>query len=336
MEERSRAVENPVPIPDDELHLLLDDQEDDVTRYRKREAAWISIIFHGVVILALIFMPKWLPKGVVIMPARVDNSPIFLDSPPAPKEKPQKSNIVSEQDRKAQTTVPDKETLRKLLDARRAGAPKPATPPPQPQSPPAQQQQAQQAVQAPPQQGTVAPPPPPKTTQQAQLQAPQPKQNPFSIGSASSSVEQAIHSAANNPRSATYGSSGDYGSGIHPRVDTRGNMEILSDTRGVDFGPYMKKLHFTVQEHWDPLIPEVALPPMMKKGVVVIEFAILKDGTVKAMSLVKGSGDEALDRAAWGALTSATPLPKLPVEFSGDYLLIRAAFFYNPDKHDFE
>jgi hypothetical protein len=44
----------------------------------------------------------------------------------------------------------------------------------------------------------------------------------------------------------------------------------------------------------------------------------------------------ALDRAAWGALTSSIPLPRLPVQFSGDYLLIRAAFYYNPDKNDFE
>lgn len=330
-------MENPVPIPDDELHLLLGEQEDDVTRYRKREAAWISIAVHGVFIILLLFMPRWLPRSLVITPATMKNNDIVvLESDPTLKQKPLKSNVVSDQDRRAQTPVPEKETLRKLLDARRAGQPKPPTPPPQPQQAPPQQQQAQQAVQAPPQQGATAQPTPPQTTQQAQLQAPQPKQNPFSVGSASTSVEQAIHSAANNPHSATYGSSGDYGSGIHPRVPTRGNMEILSDTLGVDFGPYMKRLHVTVQEHWDPLIPEVALPPMMKKGVVVIEFAIQKDGSVKAMSLVKSSGDTALDRAAWGALTSASPLPKLPVEFSGDYLLIRAAFFYNPDKHDFE
>jgi TonB family protein len=331
MEEQSRAVENPVPIPDGELHLLLGDQGDDLTAYRRREAAWISIAVHGVIVLALIFMPKWLPKSLVIMPAPEKNSAIFLDEAPSPKVKQApKSDAISDQNRRAQTPQPDKEALRKLLESR-AGAPKPASPPPQPQP----QQQAQQAIPAPPNQGAVVPPQP-QTTQQAKLEAPHPKQNPFAITSPSSSIEQAIHSAAANPRGAVAGNDGDYGSGLHPRVDTRGNMEILSDTRGVDFGAYMKRLHVTVQEHWDPLIPEAALPPMMKKGVVVIEFAILKDGTVKAMSLVKSSGDVALDRAAWGALTSATPLPKLPVEFSGDYLLIRAAFYYNPDKHDFE
>jgi TonB family protein len=274
-------------------------------------------------------MPKWLPKSLIITPANFKNIPIVIDAPPSPKAKPLRSDVVSDQDRKSQSPTLDKDTIRKLLDAQKAGAPKPSSPPPQPQP------QAQQATQAPPTQGAAVPPQP-QTTQQAKLEAPQPKQNPFAITSPSSSVEQAIHSAAANPRGATYGSEGDYGSGLHPRIERRGDMEILSDTRGVDFGPYMKRLHVTVQEHWDPLIPEVALPPMMKKGMVVIEFAILKDGTVQAMSLVKSSGDVALDRAAWGALTSATPLPKLPVEFTGDYLLIRAAFYYNPDKHDFE
>lgn len=323
-------MENSVPIPDGELHLLLGDQGDDLTAYRRREAAWISIVVHGAAVLALIFMPKWLPKSLIITPAHEINNPIFIASSDAPKVKPSKSDVVSDQDRKAQSPALSKEVLRKLLDAQKAGAPKPASPPPQPQP------QAQQATPAPPMQGALVPPQPTPPSQQAKLEAPQPKQNPFAITSPSSSVEQAIHSAATNPRGATYGSSGDYGSGLHPRIERRGDMEILSDTRGVDFGPYMKRLHVTVQGHWDPLIPEVALPPMMKKGIVVIEFAIMKDGTVQAMRLIKGSGDDALDRAAWGALTSATPLPRLPLEFSGDYLLIRAAFYYNPDKHDFE
>lgn len=333
MEEESREVENRPPIRDGELHLLLGDQGDDLTAYRRREAAWISIVVHGVIVLLLIFMPKWLPKALVIAPSNQINNPIFLSSSPSPKEKPQKSNIVSDQDRKSQAPVPDKETLRKLIDARRAGMPKPPSPPPQSQAPP--QQQAQQATPAPQAPGSVVPPQP-QTNQQAKLEAPQPKQNPFAITSPSSSVEQAIHSAATNRTGVTYSSSGDRGSGLHPRVDTKGAMEILSDTRGVDFGPYMQRLHVTVQEHWDPLIPEVALPPMMKKGVVVIEFAIMKDGTIRGMRLAASSGDTALDRAAWGALTSAIPLPKLPTEFSGDYLLIRAAFYYNPDKKDFE
>jgi len=329
MEEQTRTVENQPPIRDGELHLLLGDQGDDLTSYRRREAAWISLVVHGAALLLLIFMPKWLPKAFVITPARpLNNTVTFLDEAPTTKMAPAPTNRISDQDRRAQALAPDKETLRKFLDAKKPGAPKQAAPPPQPQP------QAMQAQQAPPAQGAQVPPP--QTVEQAKIDAPQPKRNPFSIQSPSSSVEQAIHSAASNPRSASSGNDGDYGSGIRPHVPTKGAFDILSDTQGVDFGPYMKRLRIRVQDHWDPLIPEIARPPMMKKGVVVIEFAIMKDGTIKAMRLVGSSGDVALDRAAWGALTSADPLPKLPVEFADDFLLIRAAFYYNPDKHDFE
>jgi TonB family protein len=70
----------------------------------------------------------------------------------------------------------------------------------------------------------------------------------------------------------------------------------------------------------------------MKKGVVIIEFSIANSGQVDSMKLVSSSGDVALDRAAWGAITDAVPLPKLPVEFTGNYLKLRAHFYYNPDK----
>ncbi|HEY6308952.1 MAG TPA: TonB family protein [Candidatus Angelobacter sp.] len=330
MEDQSREVETQPPVTDGELHLLVSDLKDEVSRYRRREAAWISLAVHGAIILALIFMPKWLPSSLLIVPAH-DNNPTMIVLPEDQlKVKPQKANIVSDQDRTAQTKLPDKETLRKLLNPGNPGPPKPPSPPPQPQ------QQAMQASPAPPQQGAQAPPAP-QTTETAKLEAPRPKQNPFALQSPSSSVSQAIQAAANSPHSIPVPArGGDRGSGFRPKVDARGAMDILSDTLGVDFGPYMKRLHVTVEDHWFPLIPEVALPPMMKKGRVVIEFAIMKDGSIQGLTVVSSSGDNALDRAAYGALLNAVPLPRLPVEFTGPFLKIRAAFYYNPDKNDFE
>jgi len=99
---------------------------------------------------------------------------------------------------------------------------------------------------------------------------------------------------------------------------------------GVDFGPYMKRLRFAVQGHWNALIPDVALPPLSKSGTVTIELAVMKNGQVRGMKLVKSSGDLQLDRAAWGGITNAIPLPTLPLEFKGDYLKLRCNFIYNP------
>lgn len=335
MEEQSREVEArpPAPVLDGEFHLFLGDMEDDVSGYRRREAAWISILVHGAIVLALIFMPKWMPKSVLIVPMHLHQkeNAVFVDSSSNPaKVKPPKSNAISDQNNRAQTRAPDKETLRQLADAGRPGPPRPPSPPPQPEP------QATQGNPAPPQNGAPVAAPP-RTTETARLESPQPKQNPFAIPSASSSVDQAIHAAATNRNNSTsFNNSGDRGSGIRPHIDTRGDMEILSDTKGVDFGPYMKRLKVTIYDHWYPLIPESAMPPISKKGRLIVEFAIMKDGTIRGMRLVAGSGDDALDTAAWGALTSAVPLDKLPNAFSGDYLLIRAIFYYNPDRNEFQ
>jgi TonB family protein len=84
------------------------------------------------------------------------------------------------------------------------------------------------------------------------------------------------------------------------------------------------------------LIPDSARPPIMKKGKLSIEFAIVKNGQVPAMQLVLSSGDVALDRAAWASITNSQPFPPLPSEFHGDYLSLRFNYYYNPDKNELE
>ena len=326
-EEKGKQITS---VPELHLHLLdADLAEDVVSSYRRREAAWMSLATHGAIIALLLLLPKWMGTRAVIVPFKEKpETMIYLPEDLSHPKTPPKTDIISDKNRLASTNTPSKEELRKLLDARRPGAPKPP-------SPPAGQQMAQQQNPAPAQ--APAPPPPQQTTQQARLEAPkptQPNKSPFAIASPGSSVNQAIQSVANGHTSGIDYPSGDYGSALHPKTERNEGMEILSDTLGVDFGPYMKRLHYTVQNHWDPLIPESALPPVMKKGVVVIQFSIGKDGRVMGMKLISSSGDTALDRAAWGAITDAIPLPQLPAQFSGQYLELRARFYYNPDKAD--
>ncbi|HET9363715.1 MAG TPA: energy transducer TonB [Candidatus Angelobacter sp.] len=330
-EEKDKQITS---VPELHLHLLdADLAEDVVSSYRRREAAWMSLATHGVIIALLLLIPKWVGTRAVLIPLKEkQETMIFMPDDLSHPKTPPKTNITSDKDRLASTKTPSKEELRKLLDARRAGTPKPPSPPPGQQM---TQQQNPATAQAP-----APPPPQQQTTQQAQLEAPKPSQpnkSPFTVTSPGSAVNQAIQSVANGHSSGIdYGSSGDYGSGLHPKTERNEGMEILSDTLGVDFGPYMKRLHYTVQNHWDPLIPESALPPVMKKGVVVIQFSIGKDGRVTGMKLISSSGDTALDRAAWGAITDAIPLPKLPAQFAGQYLELRARFYYNPDKADMQ
>ena len=341
MEEQIREYRAASSVRDGELHLLLSDlyQQDEIDHYRRREAAWISVVVHAVIILALLFAPKWIPAHrAVIVPLEPKEDATFIELPPEQRKvQAPRTNRISDQNRVAQTRTPSpsRDELRKLLDARQPGRPSKATAPPAPAQPPVQQAQQQ------PQAGQPAPKPapPPQTTQDAKMEAPVPSRpkSPFALHAPGSTVSDAIHEIASEGRPLTsvpFG--GNYGSGIRPKVDTRGDLEILSDTLGVDFGPYLKRLRQTVQDHWDQLIPQSALPPEMKKGIVTIEFAILKDGSIAGLRVISGSGDVALDRAAYGAITYSVPLPHLPAQFGGDYLLLRAKFFYNPDKNELE
>ena len=119
--------------------------------------------------------------------------------------------------------------------------------------------------------------------------------------------------------------------GGHP-ARTAGNVEVLSDTKGVDFGPYLSKVLAAIRKNWYSLIPEEARRPQLKSGKITIEFAILPDGKVAGLRVVQASGSVAMDRAAWGGITASNPFEPLPEQSKGPYLALRMHFFYNPKK----
>jgi TonB family protein len=316
-------------------HLLIQLQ-DDLARSRRREAAWISVIVHLVLII-LIFnferLEKWFPwmhsVVAVARPATSGKDITFLDLPPDLQKAPHKSsNIVSDKDRVATTRHPelDLKELRKSLATPPPGAAGMSTPgsqqqaPAQPSPQVAQNQQQQQQPQI------------------AQLQ-PSVKpniENEFSkyagSMSAGSAVQQAARAAAEG-HGTSQGQAGDFGLGTGAHGRQVGNLEILSDTMGVDFGPYLQRVLHDVRQNWYHAIPESA---EMKHGSLVIEFAITKDGKIAGMRLVAPSGDVPLDRAAWAGIVASDPFPPLPNEFGGQYLALRFRFFYNPTKEDLE
>jgi TonB family protein len=104
-------------------------------------------------------------------------------------------------------------------------------------------------------------------------------------------------------------------------------LEVLTDTMGVDFNPYLnKEVLPRVKQNWYNLIPESV---SFKKGRVVLQFFILKDGSVAGLKVVGSSGDVAMDRPAYGSITGSNPFPPLPKEFPGPYLGLRFSFYYN-------
>jgi len=105
-----------------------------------------------------------------------------------------------------------------------------------------------------------------------------------------------------------------------------GPLVVFTDTMGVDFNPYLQRVLHDVKQNWYNLIPESV---SFKKGRVVLEFFILKDGSVAGLKVVGSSGDVGMDRPAYGSITGSNPFPRLPQEFPGPYLGLRFSYYYN-------
>ena len=102
---------------------------------------------------------------------------------------------------------------------------------------------------------------------------------------------------------------------------------ILSDTKGYDFGPYIHNVLTRVRQNWYALVPEVV--PKGQKGRAVVVFTIVRDGKAQDLRLVASAGNQALDRAATGAIEISSPFAPLPAEFNGDRIVLELPFLYN-------
>jgi TonB family protein len=338
--DRNLLRNRPVPTDHEEFHLLIAELRDEASRSRMREAVWISIIFHMLLVFTLHQSPKWWPTRAVTLltPEQIaqrekNNEIVFSEQPKDSQQvkiKPN-TNKISDKDRIASTKNPniDRRTLERLANNRREGAP--GMNPQQPFAPPPQAR-LQGGQPTPEQMANASPSQRPNTNPNA-LEEPQSKQQPNrnifgNSRPSTNAVDQAVREAARNRG----GISGEYGGGPgHVANAAQSNLEILTDTMGVDFFPYLQRVKTSILLHWEPLLPPSVLPPISKQGVVSVEFYIGKDGKVTGMRLYSPSGDVPLDRAAWGSIVGSNPFPPLPSEFRGSVLGLRATFSYNMD-----
>ena len=312
-----------------ELIHLLDTFDDERSRARFREAIYISVIFYLALGWFLVYGPRVIfHQPRIVNPMDVlkerEKNLTYLDLPKdLTKQVPKPTKTLSDKDRLQQTpkATIDKKTLEQLQAMRKPGAPETPAPAPQPAAPqPAPQQQAKQP--------TPAPPLPQHPQQQAMIDAPKPAPTRPNFGNQNQSAGEAIRRAAE--AAAQNRGGGNYGAGIpvaHQGLNT--GVDILSDTMGVNFDPYLKRIIHEIYTTWLPLIPEEARPPLNKSGETLIRFSILPDGHIGSMSLDGSTHDQAIDRAAWGSITGVGQFPPLPKEFHGPNLELRIHYLVN-------
>lgn len=102
---------------------------------------------------------------------------------------------------------------------------------------------------------------------------------------------------------------------------------ILSDTQGVDFGPWLTAVYYRVRNNWYSVIPQVYRSGL--KGVVVIVFDVRRNGSLEDLEIVRGSNFSPYDRAAISSLKLSEPLPNFPDAFKKDRLTLQFTYLYN-------
>jgi hypothetical protein len=100
--------------------------------------------------------------------------------------------------------------------------------------------------------------------------------------------------------------------------------EIQFDTKGVEFGPWIRRFIQRVKSNW--LIPNEAA---WNKGHVVIQFNVHKNGAITDLVVVGPCPIGAFNNAAFGALAASNPLESLPPEYPTEKAFFTVTFFYN-------
>jgi hypothetical protein len=319
-------------LDEHELVHLLDSIEDELARRRFRESIYISLFVWLAIVALVFFGPKYLWHAPqLISPAEAllqQDKLTTLTNPVLPHHAAPAPKL-------------DSGTLKKLREMTPKPVPMPAPPTPAPTPAPAA---AAPPTPAPPtpQPLPTAPTPVPRSSAPpvADAPLPQPATKPnFSTAPSTGDYAKDLANNAARNRGAGGGPSSGMIHGTGRGADLGFGPEILSDTKGVDFQPYLARIMREIYEQWIPLIPEEARPPLSKQGYTALRITIMPDGSIhvndgvhNGLVLEYSSHDDALNRAAWGSITGVGQFPPLPKQFTGPNLELRIHYLVNTTK----
>jgi len=317
---------------------LFVDLDPELARWRRRAMFLTSVVLHGLLVLFIFFAPELFRRGKLMMGIpvgeRQERQLTTLWLPPdllkALREPPPEARHLSDKNRRAQGPSPEIDPNGLHAPYSRGNTPLPEIPrgglPPVPPA----------AAPTPPPGGPApspSPPPQPKSDSGLRLEDVKPEGGrgggkvrlpALTPGQA---VQESLQAAARGGYHPGAGGDSELQfDNLRPNFSTEAPI-ILSDTRGVDFGPYLARVVFAVRRNWYSVIPESAR--LGERGRVGVVFEIVKDGSVPQLRMVASSGSDPLDRAAVAGIRASIPFPPLPQEFTGNHLVLQFIFLYN-------
>lgn len=99
---------------------------------------------------------------------------------------------------------------------------------------------------------------------------------------------------------------------------------IQFDTKGVEFGPWVRRFVAQIKRNW--FIPYAA---MALKGHVVLTFYVNKDGSITELAVPGPCSVVAFNNAAYNALAASNPTYPLPREYPAPRAFFTVTFYYN-------
>ena len=295
-----------------------------------REGVLLSIIFHLAGTILLIVAPQLFPVGkpdrseveqkMARMRQRENDARRFVFVQPRAefeaRQKP-KGQDLSDRDRSTQTPTP---------------APNPTSMQPfsrgntfdridQPARPAPQQQPAPQDFNNP---GQLAPGPPGSKVQDDSvlrgLTGPAPLPRAGANGTVGDRLGDALRNVQKYAPPQLFDNSqggGQFGSAIQ------------FDTKGVEFGPWVRRFIAQIKRNW--FIPQAA---MALKGHVVVTFVVHKDGSITELGVAVPSSIDAFNNSSFNAIATSNPTQPLPAEYPDDKARFTITFYYNEPPPD--
>ena len=104
----------------------------------------------------------------------------------------------------------------------------------------------------------------------------------------------------------------------------RSDPEIQFDTKGADFGQWMRDFKAQVRKNW--FVPYAI---WSEHGNVVITFNVHRNGALTDLSVAKPARVEAFTHSAANAIRASSPTQPLPPEYPDGHSFITVTFYFN-------
>lgn len=277
-----------------------------------RTGAALSVILHALGVALLVFGP-----GMIAAATSPTSSAVVIP----PREQIRYVSIAPRLDRPAPPKVPAVASDQDRRSATRERAPKPANDQPfmRGNSPERiEGNNGERAIAAAPPAATTPPPETPPVTKATPPTVPDgvlPTTPPAAAASTTPNLSASLRNLKEFFRTQNFDNQ--QGGQTEPSTD------IQFDSKGVDFGPWLRRFKVKVENNW--IIPQAALT---NRGRVILQFIIHRDGRITDLKIVQAANN-ALTSAAVNAIRMSSPTLPLPEEYPADFVLFTVTFHYN-------